>query len=128
MDEKEFICPECEGRTLSVNLLACVTIVGDEITVEKSDVMFDKCAEATCEHCGHSAPLHDFVMKPKTTKVIFTLECGNAAFEDDILGAVQSAFAEASKMATRAIDNDKRLAFVRDINGNQCGRIDISVE
>jgi hypothetical protein len=61
-------------------------------------------------------------------KIVFTLNCDNAAFEDDLLGAVQAAFAEAAVMVTKLIENEKKLAFVRDINGNQCGRIDIVIE
>jgi hypothetical protein len=106
--------------------------------VDRSDVAFDKCAEATCETCDHTDLLYNFIEKAEESdsvsqKIVFTLNCDNAAFEDDLLGAVQAAFAEAAVMITKAIDcgrasQDGLAAFVRDINGNQCGRIDIVIE
>jgi hypothetical protein len=128
METIKLKCPKCNGSKITANLLACVTFTESGMEVNRSDVSYDQCAEATCKDCDHSASLHEFAVSPLIKRVVFTLECENAAFEDDILGAVQAAFAEAAKMATRAIDNDRTLAFVRDINGNQCGRIDIVIE
>jgi hypothetical protein len=128
MDTIKLKCPECNGSKISANLLTCVTFTETDIEVGRSDVSYDQCAEATCKDCDHSAALHEFAVSPLVKRVVFTLECENAAFDDDLLGSVQAAFSEAAKMATRAIDNDKRLAFVRDVNGNQCGRIDIITE
>lgn len=128
MDDIKLKCPECNGSKISAHLLGCVTFTETGIEVSRSDFSYDECASATCKDCDHSGSLHEFAVMPLVKRVVFTLECENAAFDDDLLGAIQAAFAEASKMATRAIDNDKKLAFVRDINGNQCGRIDVVTE